>query len=349
MEKVDDFLELAEEIEARSSYQKKNTKQKTMMTVREMGDLLGLKKTDRYWLLHKGFFKSKEILGKTWIEIASFEKWYANQVKYKKVTGEEPGKELKERSYSIRDLAEELGITEDTVYCILKREEIETITVDYWRRVPKDAWDRWYRTQNKYRMKADRERDAEIEEATITMPEMARLLGITRSKVYAILRDPRYKDSFEIIVVAQKKGITKESFQRFLAEQDKYWLDTKNEYTEVTREPNRAVANYWRRVLAKSNTKKGIGNQKYLTRKEAAILAKEAPNTISAWCEKGCFPVKYLRSEIRIQREVFELFLEKRANMGNIVIPKCKTLKALMEEYIDLYGRYESMLWRTEE
>lgn len=130
-------------------------------------------KTDRYWLLHKGFFNSKEVLGKIWIEIASFEKWYANQVKYKKVTGEEPGKE---RSHSIQDLAGKLGITEDTVYCILKREEIETITVDYWRCVPKDAWDRWYCAQDKYRMKADRERDAEIEAAIITMPEMVALL-----------------------------------------------------------------------------------------------------------------------------------------------------------------------------
>ncbi len=31
--------------------------------------------------------------------------------------------------------------------------------------------------------------------------------------------------------------------------------------------------------------------------------------------------------------------IEYKENMGNIVIPKCKTLKALMEEYIDLYGR----------
>ena len=33
--------------------------------------------------------------GKIRINIVSFEKWYANQIKYHKVTGEEPGKKLK--------------------------------------------------------------------------------------------------------------------------------------------------------------------------------------------------------------------------------------------------------------
>lgn len=43
------------------------------MTVPEMGKLLGLKKTDRYWLVHKNVFESKEIAGKIRINIASFE------------------------------------------------------------------------------------------------------------------------------------------------------------------------------------------------------------------------------------------------------------------------------------
>ena len=30
---------------------------KKYMSVKEMGDLLGIKKTDRYWLLKKGYFK----------------------------------------------------------------------------------------------------------------------------------------------------------------------------------------------------------------------------------------------------------------------------------------------------
>ena len=31
---------------------------KTTMSVQEMGNLLGLKKVDSYWLVHKGFFET---------------------------------------------------------------------------------------------------------------------------------------------------------------------------------------------------------------------------------------------------------------------------------------------------
>ena len=131
--------------------------EKRCYTVQELQEILGvsrptvynlLKKTDRYWLVHKNVFESKEIAGKMRINIASFEKWYANQIKYHKVTGEELGKELKAWSYSV--------------------------------------------------------------------PEMARLLGLTRSQVYQILRNPKYSHFFETIVIAEKKRITKESFQKFL-------------------------------------------------------------------------------------------------------------------------------------
>lgn len=55
---------------------------KTTMSVREMQHLLGLGKTDSYWLLHKNFFEVILINDKMRIVISSFEKWYANQVKY---------------------------------------------------------------------------------------------------------------------------------------------------------------------------------------------------------------------------------------------------------------------------
>ncbi len=92
---MDDVEEIISKISEDSPYKRRPTQKRTWMTVPEMGKLLGLKKTDRYWLVHKNVFESKEIAGKIRINIASFEKWYANQIKYHKVTGEKPGKELK--------------------------------------------------------------------------------------------------------------------------------------------------------------------------------------------------------------------------------------------------------------
>ena len=48
---------------------------KTTMSVREMRQLLGLGKTDSYWLLHKNLFEVILINDKRRIVISSFEKW----------------------------------------------------------------------------------------------------------------------------------------------------------------------------------------------------------------------------------------------------------------------------------
>ena len=142
--------------------------------------------------MHKNVFESKEIAGKIRINIASFEKWYANQIKYHKVTGEEPGKELKSWSYSVKEVADLLGVDEYLVYDLLKKNQMEAVIVDYWKRIPKESFQNWYKSQSRYRTREDREKDALLEDATITMPEMAQLLGTTRSSVYTIL-DSREK------------------------------------------------------------------------------------------------------------------------------------------------------------
>ena len=184
---MDDVEEIISKISEDSPYKRRPTQKRTWMTVPEMGKLLGLKKTDRYWLVHKNVFESKEIAGKIRINIASFEKWYANQIKYHKVTGEEPGKELKSWSYSVKEVADLLGVDDYLVYELLKKNQIEAVIVDYWKRIPKESFQNWYKSQSRYRTKEDREKDALLEDATITMPEMAQLFGTTRSAVYTIL------------------------------------------------------------------------------------------------------------------------------------------------------------------
>ena len=108
-------------------------KPRKWMSVHEMGDMLGLKKTDRYWLVHKNYFRTETLLGKMRVEIASFEKWYANQDWYHKVNGEAPGKELRLRFYSPKEIQEMLGTDNATVYEILKKNNIETIGIAWLR------------------------------------------------------------------------------------------------------------------------------------------------------------------------------------------------------------------------
>lgn len=130
------------------------------------------------------------------VNIESFEHWYANQIKYKKVDGTPPGEALRAYSYSVAEIAELLGISDDIAYSLLKRFHIETFKVDTWMRIRKDVFETWYNSQSKYRTKEDRERDAELEKASMTLPQMARLLGISRNEVYQIVGQKRISQLF---------------------------------------------------------------------------------------------------------------------------------------------------------
>ena len=197
-------------------------KKKTTMSVTEMRKMLGLKKTDSYWLVHKNCFETVMVNGKMRIVIDSFEKWYANQIKHAKVDGPPPGEELRAYSYSVRDIAQMLSIDETSVYYLIKRDQIPTFKAETWTRIRKTDFEKWYTSQNKHRTQEDREKDAALEAETLTIPEMARELYITRKDVYNILAKKENQDIFDIVIIADKKRITRESFERWYAGQSKY-------------------------------------------------------------------------------------------------------------------------------
>lgn len=131
-------------------------KTKTTMSVSEMQHMLGLKKTDAYWLVHKHLFDTIIVEKKMRVVLASFEKWYANQLKRSKVNGPPPGAELKACSISVKEMAELLGISTDTAYAIIRRDKIETFEADHWKRIRKDVFEKWYNGQTKYIKLEDR-------------------------------------------------------------------------------------------------------------------------------------------------------------------------------------------------
>ncbi len=110
-----------------------------------------------------------------------------------------------------------LGTDNATVYEILKKNNIETIAVNERMRVPTDAFWDWYHSQSRYRTQEDRKKDAAAEAASLSMPEMARLLDVPRSTVYGILSSKKYAPLLDVIVIAGRRRVTKESFERILA------------------------------------------------------------------------------------------------------------------------------------
>lgn len=194
--------------------------QRTTMSVPEMGRMLGLSKTEGYWLVHKNYFATILVEGKMRIVIESFEKWYVRQIKYHKVDGPPPGDALKEKSYSVRDIAEMFNINEAWMYVIIKQQDLPTILVNGWKRIPREAFEKWYAGQTRYRKPEDRERDREAEEGSMTIPEMGRLLSLDRRAAYKLAY--HYRDQLEVITIADRKRVTKESFEAWYAGQSEY-------------------------------------------------------------------------------------------------------------------------------
>lgn len=132
-------------------------KEKTTMSVPEMQRMLGLKKTDAYWLVHKKVFDTILVEKKMRVVIASFEKWYANQLRHSKVNGPPPGAELRTCSISVNEMAELLGVSDDVAYAIIKRDKIEVFEAEHRKRIRKDVFEKWYQGQSKYRTAENRE------------------------------------------------------------------------------------------------------------------------------------------------------------------------------------------------
>ena len=117
---------------------------------------------------------------------------------------------------------------------------------------------------------------------------------------------------FEFIVIAEKKRITKESFQKFLEGQDRYKLDPSNDYEELAQEQNIVLANFRRKKLSQTGIRGSNGNIKYLTFDEASYLAKVSRSMINKWADKGKFTVIKVGSRVRIRRDEFEDWMEQR-------------------------------------
>ena len=301
----EDFRKWADEIIEQSPYKRKAGKKKKYMTVHEMGDLLGLKKTERYWLVHKGYFKTDETPYGMRVDIESFEDWYANQVKYRKVTGEEPGLELKRHSYSAKDIAGLLDIGEWQVYDEMTRAQVPFIIVNFCKRFPVEAFEKWYGKQTKY--KKVEEKDEKLEESTMRMPEMARLLGVPRSTVYSILSSN--EAAIETVVIGDRRRVVKKSFYEWYKTQNKYHLVGGDVPIAIEKESDPRLELMRRDIYHMDGSAKNIGNTENLTIREAALLADVNPATVSKWVTTGRIPHVKFRKMIRIPREAFEKWL----------------------------------------
>ena len=73
-----------------------SSKAKTSFSVPEMREMLGLGKTEAYWLVKKKYFKTIIVAGRIRVIRDSFEEWYAGQNHYKKKDAADTAAERRE-------------------------------------------------------------------------------------------------------------------------------------------------------------------------------------------------------------------------------------------------------------
>lgn len=259
---------------------------KRTMSVPEMRKLLGVKKTESYWLVHKNYFKTELINGTMRVDIDSFEKWYANQTKHKKVTGEKPGAQLCAASYSFRDVANMLGEYDGTIYDLWNRKGLPTVTVNYRKRIPREIFDSWYENQNEYHKVDGPATIEEIEEKFILFREAAAMLKMSNEELLTLIRKGKYKDLLEMRMFDNKRWISRRGFQDFLNLYDQYKIrQAKNE--------------------SGSGISKFLSQKQYISKEEAARIAGVSKSTVAKWALKGMFPCRAAGYVMRIERIPF--------------------------------------------
>ena len=184
----------------------------------------------------------------------------------------------------------------ETIYTLIRQGKLKTETTDFCMRIPKEEFERWYRSQSRYRTAADRERDREIEAQTISIPEMAKLLGIPRKNVYGILDCKKYRDCFVIERVADKPRITKKSFKAWLKSQSTYQLQKPKK--ETHEEP----------PLKLQCPKNG----KYYSFQEIQAFYGISRPTLDSWVLKEGIPTMKLGRVKRIQKDAFDEVLKSK-------------------------------------
>lgn len=123
---------------------------KKSISVPEMRAMLGIGKTESYWLLKKKYFETVVVFGKIRVLVDSFEAWYANQTWYKKVDGTAPGQNLT-YTISIQEAADALSVRTSTVYELLKRYPITVYQIGRHKRIDKESFEKWRVASPRYR------------------------------------------------------------------------------------------------------------------------------------------------------------------------------------------------------
>lgn len=77
--------------------------EKDSISIPELRKMLGIGKTESYWLIQNRGIKTFQLRGCMRVRNKDFWDWYDNQTKHRLLQGPPPGRALQETSYSVRE------------------------------------------------------------------------------------------------------------------------------------------------------------------------------------------------------------------------------------------------------
>lgn len=148
--------------------------QEMSYSVRELTELLSVSRDTIYALLKKNVFDTFQADGHTRVTKDSFERWYANQSRFRKAEDRAKEADALRISYSMPEIARLLGIHRNTVYGIIdqRKDAFELLMVAGQKRITVSSFEAWYQSQSRYRkvLKTQENEIAEIAEEILPPP-----------------------------------------------------------------------------------------------------------------------------------------------------------------------------------
>jgi len=131
---------------------------KETMSVKEMAEMLGLCKSESYYLVKKNYFKVIPYYKGLRVDIKSFEAWYKTQFRYKKVNGEEPGEKYKDKTFSAKQVMAMLNCSAAHVFELIATNQFKSYNISGYARIDIASFQEWLSKQDKYPLKKRRKR-----------------------------------------------------------------------------------------------------------------------------------------------------------------------------------------------
>ena len=188
---------------------------KTSVSIKEMGDMLGLRKTEAYRLANSGVFSVVEIGKRKRVLIESFENWYENQSLYQKVI--ETNQPV---YYSISEVAERLAISYTTAYDLTIKDNYQAEKYGNHWRIDVESFEIWLQKNPEYCKKRNKK--------WITVKDISGIIGVACADARAMVYNnnivyKKYKNG-QILVNAESFNQWYVEYLEELSYQENPWV-----------------------------------------------------------------------------------------------------------------------------